>query len=142
MEVFIALAVLGTISAGVYIGFNEVNAYSVSSRLYSEAQAVAQNQIDLILSKGPFDPRTNRIPAILQLGATTTPNVFVYRDPVSGREVVTGTMTTTITNANMQMTYAGSTTDLNVRRATVTVNYRFRNKDYAVSLDTLRTADL
>lgn len=142
LEVFVALAVLGTTSAGIYIGFNEINAYSVSSRLYSEAQAVAQNQIDLVLSSGPFDLRSNRVPPILQLGATTTPNVFIYRDPVSGREVVNGTMVTNITNANMHMTYAGTTADLNVRRATVTVSYRFRNKDYAVSLDTLRTADL
>lgn len=67
-------------SGGAYIGFNTINAYSVSSRLYSEAQAICQNQIDLILSKRPFDPRTNRIPAILQIGTATTPNVFVYRD--------------------------------------------------------------
>ena len=41
MEIFIALVVLGTVSAGAYIGFNQINAYSVSSRLYSEAQAVS-----------------------------------------------------------------------------------------------------
>src|SRR6187551_594717 len=91
-EILIALAVLGTMSAGAYIGFNAVNAYSVSSRLYSEAQAICQNQIDMILSKGPFDLRTNRVPAVLTLGTTTTPNVFVYRDPVTGNVVVTGTM--------------------------------------------------
>jgi hypothetical protein len=42
-------------SSGAYLGFNSINAYAVSSRLYSEAQAIAQNQIDLILSKGPFN---------------------------------------------------------------------------------------
>ncbi len=40
------------------------------------------------------------------------------------------------------MTYAGATADLKVRRATVRVGYRFRNTDYAVTMDTLRTADL
>ena len=55
VEVVIALAVLGTMASGVYIGFNAINTYAVSSRLYSEAQTAAQNQIDLILSKEPFD---------------------------------------------------------------------------------------
>jgi prepilin-type N-terminal cleavage/methylation domain-containing protein len=54
-EIVIALAVLGTMASGVYLGFNSVNTYAVSSRLYSEAQTAAQNQTDLILSKEPFD---------------------------------------------------------------------------------------
>ena len=154
MEIFVALSVLGTISAGVYVGFNEVNAYSVSSRLYSEAQAVAQNQIDIILSKGPFNVTSTpyRVPPELALmtepnGApktTVKPDVFVYRDPVSGKVIVTGTMTTTITNVPVQQTYPISppvTSPLNVRRATVTVSYTFRNKPYNVVLETMRTAD-
>src|SRR2546421_10466347 len=55
VEIVIALAVLGVMAAGVYLGFNAVNTYAVSSRLYSEAQTAAQNQVDLILSKEPFD---------------------------------------------------------------------------------------
>src|SRR5919199_3538793 len=81
LEIVIALAVLGTMAAGCYLGFNWLNTYAISSRLYSEAQAVAQNQIDLILSKGPFNPKNGKVPAVLQIGTTTTPNVFVYRDP-------------------------------------------------------------
>jgi hypothetical protein len=136
-------------SAGAYIGFNAINTYAVSSRLYTEAQAVAQNQIDLILSKEPFDPTSvdpttlqpNKIPAILAVGTTTVPNVFIYRDPVSGKVIVSGTMTTTISDPAMQMTFAGATTNLNVRKATVRVDYTFRNTAYFVSMDTLRTAD-
>jgi prepilin-type N-terminal cleavage/methylation domain-containing protein len=55
IEIVIALAVLGTMAAGVYLGFNSINTYAVTSRLYSEAQTAAQNQIDLVLSKEPFD---------------------------------------------------------------------------------------
>ncbi|HEV2805051.1 MAG TPA: prepilin-type N-terminal cleavage/methylation domain-containing protein [Chthoniobacterales bacterium] len=55
VEIVIALAVLGTMAAGVYLGFNSINTYAVSTRLYSEALTAAQNQIDLILSKEPFD---------------------------------------------------------------------------------------
>src|SRR5947207_16003029 len=97
-EVVIALAVLATMAAGCYVGFNALNAYAVSSRLYSEAQTCAQNQIDLILSKEPFDPINNKVPAVLggqvlASGASTTvttPNVFIYQDPVNGKVVVTG----------------------------------------------------
>jgi len=140
-EVVIALAVLATMAAGCYTGFNSLNAYAVGSRLYSEAQTCAQNQIDLILSKEPFDITNNKIPSVLALGTTTTPNVFIYKDPVTGNVVVTGTMTTTVTDMGTTMTFAGATSSLNIRRATVTVSYSFRGKNYSVSLDTMRTAD-
>jgi type II secretory pathway pseudopilin PulG len=149
MEVVMALAVIGTMGAGCYVGFNSLNAYAVSSRLYSEAQTCAQNQIDLILSKEPFDPVNNKVPSVLGgqvLAAnasttTTTPNVFIYKDPVTGSVVVTGTMTTTITNPGSTMTFAGTTANLNTYRATVTVSYTFRKTNYSVSMDTMRTAD-
>jgi hypothetical protein len=71
-----------------------------------------------------------------------TPNVFVYTDPVTGRAVVTGTMSTTIENVGATMTYPSTkTAALNVRKATVVVSYRFREKDYNVTMTTLRTAD-
>ena len=141
MEVVMALAVIGTMGAGAYVGFNSLNAYAVSSRLFSEAQTAAQNQIDLILSKEPFDPTKSKIPSVLTVGTTTTPNVFIYKDPVSGTTVVTGTMTTTVTDTGATMNYAGATTNLNTYRATVTVSYKYRNTNYSVSMDTMRTGD-
>lgn len=149
-EVTMALAVIGTMGAGAYVGFNSINAYAVSSRLYSEAQTCAQNQIDLILSTEPFDPINSKVPSVLggsvlASGASTTvttPNIFVYEDPVSGSAVVTGTLTTTITNPGNTMTYpTGTTTNLNIYRANVTVSYTYRGKSYNVSMDTMRTAD-
>jgi len=85
-EVVMALAVIGTMGGGCYIGFNSLNTYAVSSRLYSEAQTAAQNRIDLILSKEPFDPTTNpqKLPAdpqdpngpsLLAVGTKTIPNI-------------------------------------------------------------------
>ncbi len=80
IEVVISLAVLGTMASGVYIGFNAINAFAVSSRLYSEALIAAQNHIDLVLSKSPFDrdaayistafdPSLNKIPVELMTTA-------------------------------------------------------------------------
>src|SRR5436190_9951023 len=141
MEVVMALGVIGTMGAGCYVGFNSLNTYAISSRLYSEAQTAAQNQIDLILSKEPFDPINNKIPTVLTIGTTTTPNVFVYKDPTSGNVVVTGTIDTTVADVGTSMTFAGSTTNLNTYRATVQVKYSYRNKNYVVAMDTMRTGD-
>ena len=191
-EIFIALAVIGTMSAGCYVGFNAINTYAVSSRLYSEAMAAAQNQIDLILSKGPFDisaayisgtfdPALNRIPVELMTtaeldvlaAAVTFPTAaptskpaqtspyfayypyyrkaaspsmskqaFIYQDPQTGAVVVTGELTSSITDTGMTMNFINATpTNLNTRKATVTVTYTFRSKQYVVAMDTLRTAD-
>ena len=44
-EVMMALAVIGTMGAGAYVGFNSLNQYAVSSRLYSEAQTAADTEV-------------------------------------------------------------------------------------------------
>lgn len=187
VEVLVALVTLGVMSGGAYIGFNAVNTYAVSSRLYSEAQAVAQNHVDMILSRGPFNITStpNRVPVELMtiaeltaLAATvsfpTTPPTsppastspyypyypyyrtangpllkegFIYTDPVNGNVIVRGTVQINITTINdgggvpLAMTYAGVTSNLNVRQAIVKVTYSFRNHDYTVVLNTIRAAD-
>jgi prepilin-type N-terminal cleavage/methylation domain-containing protein len=203
IEVVIALAVLGVMASGVYLGFNSINTFAVSSRLYSEAQTAAQNQIDLILSREPFDiknayitgtfdPSTNQIPielmttaeidALAASGVTfptappsSTPAVtssyypyypyyrsgagqpvskqaFIYQDPITGQILVSGTLTTTIADTGLTMTYINATpTALNTRRATISVAYDFKKitdsqgatqrGSYTVLMDTLRTAD-
>jgi hypothetical protein len=74
-------------------------------------------------------------------GQPISKQAFIYQDPVSGKVIVTGTLVTTITDTGSTMTFAGATQNLNVRKATATVTYSFRNKDYVVAMDTLRTAD-
>src|SRR3954468_7594958 len=126
VEAVISLAVIGTLAGSCYIGFNAINAYSVGSRLYSEAQAAAQNQIDLVLAKEPFDVMSTpkKIPLELmtagELAAlspalgTSTPattnayypyyqkngllarDAFIYTDPNTGQILVQGTVTMTI----------------------------------------------
>ena len=171
-EIIISLAIIGAMSGGCFLGFNAVNNYSVSSRLYSEAQAAAQNQIDLILSRAPFDVMVTpkKIPlelmtpdelgAVSPILATAPPpksnayypyyrdpsgslakEAFIYRDPNTGEVLVRGTLTTNIAELGDTMTLDGITTALNTRRATVRVSYNFRNRDYFVAMDTLRTAD-
>ena len=171
-EVIISLAIIGAMSSGCFLGFNAINNYSVTSRLYSEAQAAAQHQIDLILSRAPFDVMVTpkKVPLELMTAAelaavspalaTAPPSkssshypyyrdasgllakeAFIYQDPNTGEVLVRGTLTTNIAEVGDTMTLDGITSALNTRQATVRVNYVFRNKEYVVAMDTLRTAD-
>lgn len=158
-------------AAGCYIGFSSITNYAVSSRLYSEAQTAAQNQIDLILSREPFDVMISpaRIPLELMTAAelaalspplgSSTPattssyypyyllngllarDAFIYTDPVTGNIIVKGVVTTQVTDLNLSETLESIPMGLNIRRATVTVTYTFRNTNYSVVMDSMRTAD-
>lgn len=152
VEVAFSLAALALTAAGVFFGFNTINTSAAANRLYSEAQALAEQRIDAILTKGPFDPTQSppKVPAELQLGQTTEEGVLVYVDPVTNAKVVTGERITTITDAGLTQTVNGKTTNLNVRRARVEVRYPFRSKqivngkpvpNYSVVMNTMRTAD-
>lgn len=171
VEIVISLAVIGTLSGACYIGFNAINAYGVSSRLYSEAETAAQNQIDLILSREPFDVMITpkRIPLELMTQAelaalnpplgSSTPSTsspyypyylsngllardaFIYTDPATGKVIVKGIVTSTVIDTGLSQTLESTTTNLNIRRATVSVTYTFRNTNYSVNMDTMRTAD-
>jgi len=71
-----------------------------------------------------------------------TKDAFIYSDPTSGKVIVRGTLTTSVTDTAMTMSFVNATpTNLNTRRVTTTVAYNFRGRDYAVSIDTLRSAD-
>jgi prepilin-type N-terminal cleavage/methylation domain-containing protein len=79
-EVLVASTILALIAASVIWGLNQLNYYASVSRLYTAAQTLAQNQIDLILTKAPFNPATSQYPTpnVLQIGTyysdPTTPN--------------------------------------------------------------------
>ncbi|HKP01769.1 MAG TPA: hypothetical protein VJU77_00275, partial [Chthoniobacterales bacterium] len=74
-------------------------------------------------------------------GQPVSKQAFIYQDPVSGKVIVTGTLVTTVVDTGSTMTFVGANNSLSLRRVTATVSYSFRNKDYVVAMDTLRTAD-
>src|SRR5438105_2737423 len=132
VEVMAGLAVLGLVCGSVTYGLIQLNNYASVNRLYTAAQTLAQNQIDLILTKTPFDPASNSFPTpnVLQTGGyysdPTTPAtlypvsgparpVAIYTDPSTNADVVTGTIRTDITTPSISI----SGTNLNIRQATV-----------------------
>jgi type II secretory pathway pseudopilin PulG len=142
-ETLVGLSMIALLGGGSLWTMNWMNVYATASRLYSEATAKAEQQIDTILTKGPFDPAANPqlIPTELKLGTTTQNGVLIYKDPVNNQTIVTGTMTTTVSDPGLVGTVGTTATNLNVWQATVTVAWTFRGKNYSVTLDTMRTGD-
>jgi prepilin-type N-terminal cleavage/methylation domain-containing protein len=142
IEILIACALIGVMAACTFWSFSQLNGFAVSSRLYTTAQAVAQNAVDEILTKGPFNPDAGLVPAELALGVHAPETAFVYRDPDTNKVVVSGSLVRTITESPTTMVDSlGNTVTMKVRRANVEVSYRFRSRDYKISMDTLRAAD-
>jgi type II secretory pathway pseudopilin PulG len=142
-ETLVGLGMLALLGAGSFWTMNVMNIYATGARLYSEATAKAEQQVDAILTKGPFDPIADPplIPTVLTPGTTTQNGILIYKDPVTNQTVVTGTMTTTVSDSGLANTVGSTSTSLNLYQATVTVSWNFRGKDYSVSLDTMRTGN-
>ncbi len=120
-EVLIGLTVIALVGSAVLFGLNRLNTFASVNRLYTVAQTLAQNQIDLILTKGPFDPSQNKYPLlngtdptsnILRTDVATyysnpstptklytsppNPPVALYKDPMNNNAIVTGNIATSI----------------------------------------------
>jgi type II secretory pathway pseudopilin PulG len=146
------LSILALVTSAVFFGLMQLNNYASVNRLYTAAQTLAQNQIDLILTKAPYDAASNSFPTpnVLQTGGyysdPSTPStlyvvprsVTIYKDPNTNNVIVSGTIRTDVTTP----TVAVGGVDLKIRQATVTVQYSFHNKTYTVKMDTMRAPDV
>ena len=89
------LCVLTIVAGAVLYGLTQLNHFASVNRLYTAAQTLAQNQIDLILTKGPYDPAAGKYPNPNILGTTGTGTAYnYYTDPAASTiNVVTSTST-------------------------------------------------
>jgi type II secretory pathway pseudopilin PulG len=142
-EAVVALTIIGIGIGSMITSMGQLNQEASVSRNATGADAALQNQIDLLLSDGPFNPQKTgsdgqpQIPPELTVGTHTTNNVPIYREPNTG-VIVFGTMTTTITD--ISETYLGQT--LYKYQATVAISYNYRNRTYTASRSTIRTSDI
>lgn len=139
MEILITSGILMLVGATAMYALTLTNSNAVGSRVQAAAQSIVQNQIDQILTRGPYVP-TNvppDIPAVLTAGTTTTKNVPVFVDPETGKLVVSGTLTTEIEDAGA----TANGTPLRVVKAGVTLNYTLAGRAHTVVMDTLRAPD-
>jgi type II secretory pathway pseudopilin PulG len=152
VEVLVATSLLGLLAGSAIWTLTQANTYASISRLRTGAENAAQNQIDLLLTDGPFNPQNvpPEIPVELQVGTTCVglgcippnaiPGPTVYSEPPGpdgNTHAVIGTMTTTVTKVPPI-----NGTDLNLYSATVVVTYTYRNKQYRVQLNAMRASDV
>jgi type II secretory pathway pseudopilin PulG len=171
VEVVAAVGILGLMAGSVLFGLSQLNNYATVNRLYTAAQVLAQNQIDLILTMGPYDPAQDKYPVPLTCGDATATNtilrtdtpyyynpaiastncpistvekqVTLYQDPMapSGSATVLCTIRTQVVDTGATVPVNGVASSLDLRRATVTVAYTYRNQPYSVVMETMRTTD-
>ena len=169
VEIMGAMAMLGVAASSIIFGLNQLNHFSTVNRLYTAAQTLAQNHIDLILTMGPYDPATGKYPVPTTCGAATSTNtilrtdtpyyydptattcpistaekkVTLYSDPMNPLTAapIQATIRTQITDTGTTVNVSGTPTSIDLRRATVTVAYTYRNRPYAVVMETMRTSD-
>ena len=142
MEVMVACGLLALTAAAAIGTLVRLNYFAALSRLQTGASTVAQEHIDRILEDGPFNPRKNQIPEVLELGTHTVgtetkPTVPIYTDPDTNEVVVYGWLTSTVTES----TRSYGPWQIKLRNADVTVAYRFRDKPYSVRMSTVRSPD-
>ena len=138
-DVLITSGIIILVGASATFALSAINKQAISSRVQAAAQSIVQNQIDQILTRGPYVP-TNMpadIPPILTNGTSVTNDVPVFADPASGNVVVKGTLTTAIQDSGATANGA----PLHVLKAAVTLKYTFRSRSHAVVMNTLRAPD-
>ena len=132
-ELMAAAALLGLAGAATLWGLTMLQTHATVNRLYTQAQTICQNQIDRVLTNGPYNPALNQTPAELTNQTATVQVSTAPGNPVSG------TMTTTVVDTGIK--YPAGGTDLKIKQAKVVVAYKFRGKDYSVELNTMRAPD-
>jgi type II secretory pathway pseudopilin PulG len=142
-EAVVALTIIGIGIGSMITSMGQLNQEASISRNATGADAVLQNQIDLLLSDGPFNPQKTgsdgqpQIPPELTVGVHTTNNVPIYREPNTG-VIVSGVMTTTVTDVSQN--YLGLM--MYMYQANVSVSYNYRGHTYTASRTTIRSSDI
>jgi len=133
VEVLAATALLGLCGGSVLWGLTMLQKHATMNRLYTQAQTICQNQIDRVLTNGPYNPTLSQTPPELITNSSTVQISTAPGNPVSG------TLATTVTDTGLK--YPAGGTDLKIKQAKVTVTYTFRSKQYLVEMNTMRAPD-
>ena len=147
VEVLIATALLGLLAGSAFWALTQANNYASITRLYTGAETAAQNQIDLFLTDGPFNPQETppQVPPVLTLGQSAPQTVTIYSEPAGAdgqTHAVTGQMVTTVAHVPDPTISNALGAQLNLYTATVLVTYTYRSKQYRVQLNAMRASDV
>ena len=147
VEIVVALLLIGITAGAALWAMTSSNRQAGASRLFTTAQAIAQNHIELVQTDGPFNPQAlpqPQIPDCLAIGSFAKPNavdpspVVIYTDPVNANVIVTGSLNIDVSDPGFVL----SGQNLNVRQVTVKLAYNYGGHSYQVKMSTLRASDL
>lgn len=136
VETLVSTTIIILLSLSVVPAMLHMNTNATVARLTTLASIIALNQVELVATDAPFSPPDGQIPVELASGQQTAP-VIIYDDPNWDHSVL-GQMTTKVEDPD----YWQNGVNLHLRKVTVTVSYRFRNKDYSVVMHTIRASDV
>jgi type II secretory pathway pseudopilin PulG len=137
VEVLVSVAVLALLGTGAIAGLLSINRTVMSSRVATNAQAIAQSRIDRILAEPYADGSPT--PVELEIGTTTQSDVPIYTDPVFETVVVAGTITTTVND--ISRTIVANAPAPKLFQATVAVSYVYGGRPANITVTTVRTVD-
>ena len=127
LELLVSAVVLSLVCAGAFWVFTRMNAYASTHRLLTAAQAVAQSQVDLLLST-PYT--LSNVPPELAVAPAPPPATPVPL--LVGNTPVNGSITTEVVLADPA---------LGVRRFTVTVAGAIGGRTHNVVMSGMRAPD-
>jgi len=139
LELVVGMAVLVLFAAVAFAALTQLNRFATASRLRVHALALAQQQIDEVLT---IQWRVNGTrPPVLVTGTRLENNLTLNADAANDRADLSSLFTDLVTPVPANRVIR--VTDLTSRtlRASVTVNYTYANRTYSVSLSTVRTTD-
>lgn len=137
VETVVTMGILALILGSGFMALNTFNRLARVSRLYTCAETVVRNEIDLLLSVR-FMPQTGDVHPALAIGTRVQTDLIVYVDPETGRAGQVGSLTTIISDAGQTL----DGVNLQLRRAQVRLDYVFNNRNYSVAMETVRASDL
>ena len=139
VELVIGVAVLITFAAVAFAAFTQLNRFATASRLQVHALALAQQQLDEVLTAQwrVSAPR----PPILVVGTRVENDLTLNTDASNDQTGLDSVFTDLVTPVHGTRSIEITNVSARTLRATVTVTYTYANREYRVALTTIRATD-
>lgn len=139
IELLVTMGIFIAFTAGAIAALVQFNRYAMASRLRVHAIALAQERVDEILTANWRwnAPR----PAVLTNGSHEEKGLALDTDDLNEQTGLSSIFTPLVARLDASRTVEIADVTARTLRATVTVTYRYGDRDYSVSLTTMRATD-
>jgi prepilin-type N-terminal cleavage/methylation domain-containing protein len=139
VELMVAMAILVIFAATTFVALTQYNRFATASRLRIHALALAQQEIDEILT---VQWRVSAArPAPLAAGTRNEENLVINADALNTQTGLGSIFTPLVTPIRATRTVQITNVSARTVAATVTVSFNFANRPYSVVLSTIRSSD-